>query len=235
MVTSGGKRLSRHGRRHRTPTLGRPASIGTVGGAGMSAMTTATCHGPRRCGSCQPTTQSRAEPERQVVDAAEHLMRQRQSGAADIHDGADRALGEGLEHRIGQFALVLIGHVATRVVPVASVTTFSTTLILSSPSAPESLVQHSRTWAPISPRCRRAQRVGVVARRVAAAVRLAAGARIRARLAAAPSASASGAGAAASPPSRYCSAPCSASRSAARSGSAAPAAAFPAAAAPAAA
>src|SRR5580698_1629736 len=42
---------------------------------------------------------------------------------------------------------------ATRVVPVASVTTFSTTLNLSTPSAPASLVQHSRTCAPISPRC----------------------------------------------------------------------------------
>src|ERR1019366_6787874 len=43
--------------------------------------------------------------------------------------------------------------VTSRLVPVASVTTFSTTLNLSRPCAPESLVQHSRTCAPISPRC----------------------------------------------------------------------------------
>ena len=68
---------------------------------------------------------------------------------------------------------------AIRVVPLASVTTVSTTLNLSTPSAPASLVQHSRTCAPISPRARRAQGIGVIAGRVAAAVRLPAGPRVR--------------------------------------------------------
>src|SRR5579875_3879554 len=89
---------------------------GSLARIGRSEATESQFGGERKkmceCGSWKGEAgwrPSGAEAEGQDVDLAEHGAGQGEGGAGGVHDGADGAFGEGAEHRVPEFASILIG------------------------------------------------------------------------------------------------------------------------------